>query len=205
VTKGGYAKLADFGLAKLDSPRDADAVTRAVTEGRTRPGVIVGTIAYMSPEQAGAQPVDARSDIFSFGVVLYEQLAGQRPFKGQTDLEVLQAVSHRAPASLSNELPVALRMIVDKSLEKDPADRYQTMRDMVVDLRKLTRQIVADMGVVTRRARVDERWMAAGVALAGLIGAVIWLGGGQRSQASGVRGEPRRIACSVAAATASAQ
>jgi len=95
VAKNGYAKLADFGIAKLEDPAIPEDLTRTVTDGRTRPGVIVGTIAYMSPEQALGKPVDARSDIFSFGVVLYELLAGRRPFEGNSDLERLQAIVHR--------------------------------------------------------------------------------------------------------------
>src|SRR6185369_8653464 len=79
VAKNGYAKLADFGLAKLDEDKQPDT-TGTLTEGRTRPGVVLGTIAYMSPEQASGKKLDARSDIFSFGVVLYELLAGKKPF-----------------------------------------------------------------------------------------------------------------------------
>ena len=102
--------------------------------------MIVGTIAYMSPEQASGRPVDARSDIFSFGVVLYELLAGQRPFAGATDLEVLQTIIHGAAPPLSASMfPRALRAVVEKALEKDPADRYQSMRELVIDLRRLLR------------------------------------------------------------------
>src|SRR4029453_9438268 len=89
LTKGGYAKLADFGLAKLqDSPM---ALTRTEID-HTRPGRMVGTVAYMSPEQANRRPLDARSDIFSFAVVLYELLAGHRPFAGATEIDVLHAI-----------------------------------------------------------------------------------------------------------------
>ena len=101
ITKSGYAKLADFGLAKLAEDSARDDATRTLTEGRTRPGVVIGTIAYMSPEQASGRPVDARSDIFSFGVVLYELLAGRRPFQGATDLEVLQTIIHGDPQPLA--------------------------------------------------------------------------------------------------------
>ena len=142
VAKNGYAKLADFGLAKLWEATDSLAVTRTLSAGHTRPGMIVGTIAYMSPEQAAGQPVDARSDIFSFGVVLYELLAGRRPFEGATDLERLQAlISRPAPplAESSLDLPADLRNVVEKALERDPAERYQTARELVVDLRRLTR------------------------------------------------------------------
>ncbi len=123
VAKNGYAKLADFGLAKLFDANPGEAATRAVSVGHTRPGVILGTIAYMSPEQASGRPVDARSDIFSFGVVLHEGLAGRQPFAGATDLETLQRIQHQAPEPLGQEIPPALRMLVEKALEKDPARR----------------------------------------------------------------------------------
>jgi eukaryotic-like serine/threonine-protein kinase len=139
VARNGYAKLADFGLAKLTEGTGRD-VTRTLTEARTGRGFIVGTIAYMSPEQALGKPLDARSDIFSFGVVLYELLAGQRPFCGASDLEVLKTIIHGSFPPLRADIPLGLRTIVEKALEKDPAERYQTMRDMVVDLRKLGRE-----------------------------------------------------------------
>ena len=140
VAKNGYAKLADFGLAKLAERATPEEVTRTLTDIATRPGVIVGTIAYMSPEQGSGRAVDARSDIFSFGVLLFELLAGRRPFAGATDLEVLQAIIHGAPQPLTADVPAALRVVVEKALEKDPADRYHAMREMVVDLRRLARQ-----------------------------------------------------------------
>ena len=159
VAKNGYAKLADFGLAKLWEATDSLAVTRTLSAGRTRPGMIVGTIAYMSPEQAAGQPVDARSDIFSFGVVLYELLAGRRPFEGATDLERLQAlISRPAPplAESSLDLPADLRNVVEKALEKDPAERYQTARELVVDLRRLTRVTTSAKPGTT--AVIAKRW-----------------------------------------------
>jgi serine/threonine protein kinase/Tfp pilus assembly protein PilF len=139
VAKNGYAKLADFGLAKLAQVGEADA-TRSLTEGHTRPGVVVGTISYMSPEQASGQKLDARSDTFAFGVVFYELLAGQRPFGGVSELEILKTIIHGAPEPLNASVPAAVRAVVEKALEKNPDERYQSMRDMVVDLRRLTRQ-----------------------------------------------------------------
>src|SRR5205823_2894128 len=123
VTKSGYAKLADFGLAKVTEGGQDD-----FTASRTRPGAIIGTIAYMSPEQAAGKPLDTRSDIFAFGVVLYQMIAGRRPYKGATDLEMLQTIIHGMPEPLPADLPAALRGIVDKALEKDHAERYQSMR-----------------------------------------------------------------------------
>ena len=135
VARNGYAKLADFGLAKLAEDGRIDLAARS-PEGPTRPGLILGTIAYMSPEQASGQPLDSRSDIFSFGVVLYEMLSGRRPFGGQTDLEVLKTIIHGELPPLSEEVPEAYRNVVEKALEKSPAERYQSMREMVVDLRR---------------------------------------------------------------------
>src|SRR5689334_15580622 len=123
VAHNGYAKLADFGLARLPENADRD-VTRTIAEGQTRPGAVIGTIAYMSPEQASGQNLDGRSDVFSFGVTLYEMLAGKRPFGGKTDLEVMQRLIHAAPDPLGPEIPQGLRDIVEKALEKDPAERY---------------------------------------------------------------------------------
>jgi serine/threonine protein kinase/tetratricopeptide (TPR) repeat protein len=157
ISKNGYAKLADFGLTKLFEPLDGEAATRMASAGRTQPGLIVGTIAYMSPEQASGKTVDARSDIFSFGIVLYELLSGRQPFAATTELEVLQRVQHRTADPLGQEIPAALRMVVDKALEKDPAARYQSMREMVVDLRRLARQTVETRAPVGRRPR---RWIA---------------------------------------------
>jgi len=138
VFRNGYAKLADFGLAKLTEPVRSGDYTSTLTE-TTRPGVIVGTVAYMSPKQASGKPVDGRSDIFSFGVVLYEALAGRRPFDGSSELEVLKSIIHGAPDPLGKGIPPRLRAVVEKALEKTPEERYQSMRELVVDLRRLLR------------------------------------------------------------------
>jgi len=172
VAKNGYAKLADFGLAKLAENAGID-LTRTLAEGRTRPGMIVGTIAYMSPEQASGQKLDARSDTFSFGVVLYEMLASKRPFIGVSDLEVLQKVIHQPPEALSEDIPAGLRAAVEKALEKDPADRYQSMRDMVVDLRRLTRQSGVASPAFVARKTAKVKWAAAAVVVLAVAG--FWL------------------------------
>jgi serine/threonine protein kinase len=116
ISRGGYAKLADFGLAKLDE-RGTPGNTQALTA--TRAGVIVGTAAYMSPEQAVGRALDARSDIFSFGVLLYEQLSGRRAFEGDNLPDVLHAICHATPKPLSGAAPLALQFIVETALEKD--------------------------------------------------------------------------------------
>ena len=150
VAKNGYAKLADFGLAKLAESTEGD-LTRTLTEKRTRPGSIIGTIPYMSPEQASGRAVDVRSDIFSFGVILYELLCGRRPFTGATDLMVLQSIIHQPPEPLGDQAPLLLQIAVEKALEKDPAERYQTMRDFVVDLKRAPRY--QNRGAVCRAGR----------------------------------------------------
>ena len=172
VTRSGYAKLADFGLAKLHDEAD-----RVRTQTDTRAGLVVGTLRYMSPEQAAGRPLDHRSDIFSFGVVLYELLSGRRPFGGDSDIAVLHAIARETPDPIDGQLPPGLRNVVEKMLEKDPADRYQTMRDVVVDLRRLVRQTGASP-VMTGRPRW-RRWNAATVApaiavLLALIGGAAW-------------------------------
>jgi Tol biopolymer transport system component len=136
VARNGYAKLADFGLAKLSESGTAH-VTHTL---HTRPGVVVGTIPYMSPEQAAGRPLDARSDIFSFGVVLHEALDGKRPFGGASDLQVLENIMHGEAAPIEKELPVALRMAVSKALARDPAQRYQSSRELIVDLKRALHQ-----------------------------------------------------------------
>jgi serine/threonine protein kinase/Tol biopolymer transport system component len=174
ITRNGYAKLADFGLARTIEPASDATISAAL---HTRAGVVVGTIAYMSPEQAAGKPLDARSDIFSFGVVLYETLTGRRPFAGATNLELLQTIIHRPPKALPPDLPVALRLIVEKALENDPADRYQSMREMTIDMRRLLRQRAPEPKAapppsVTRR---PVAWAAVGAAACVAIGAVIGL------------------------------
>jgi Tol biopolymer transport system component len=169
VAKNGYGKLADFGLAKSLERANDDMAT--FVPNQTRPGMVVGTIAYMSPEQAAGKPLDARSDVFSFGVVLYEALTGRRPFGGTTDLELLQMIIHRPAEPLPDDLPVALRMIVEKALENDPGERYQSMREMVIDMRRLLRQKLPPPGVLTA-APTSRPWpllliVAVAAALAG--------------------------------------
>jgi serine/threonine protein kinase/Tol biopolymer transport system component len=173
IGSNGYAKLSDFGLAKLveTGPRDSSGRTRSAATRNTRAGVVVGTIAYMSPEQAAGLAVDARSDVFSFGVVLYELIAGRRPFEASNDLETLKAIAHAAPAPLSSDVPEMLRMSLEKALEKEPADRYQTMQDLVADLKRVTRRgsgTQTAVLVTDSRARARTRWLVAGAFAAGL-------------------------------------
>ncbi len=176
LTKSGYAKLADFGLARVQP--SADGVTQTRVTMVTRPGTVLGTIAYVSPEQASGGSPDARSDIFSFGVLLYELLAARRPFIGATGLDTLHAIVHTPMPPLPEAVPPALRSIVEKALEKDPADRYQSMRELIVDLRRLLRQ----SGEVPAAAPAVRRWLwpwalAGSLVLAALfVAAALWWG-----------------------------
>jgi serine/threonine protein kinase/Tol biopolymer transport system component len=174
VAKNGYAKLADFGLAKLAEDTRSD-VADALNESKTRPGMIIGTIAYMSPEQASGLALDARSDVFSFGVVLYEMLAGKRPFTGATDLELLKTIIHGEPEVLGEAVPPPLRNIVAKSLEKDPAERFQSMRDMTVDLRRAARESTGAQSPHPVVAKARRPWVTWGAAAGLVLAAVVWL------------------------------
>jgi eukaryotic-like serine/threonine-protein kinase len=133
VTSTGYAKLADFGLAKLENGPSLSS-TGIAGEG-TRRELIIGTAAYMSPEQASGRALDGRSDMFSFGVVLYEMLTGHRPFEAVSKHQVLEQVIHAQPAPLRGDVPPPLRVLVTRALEKDPRDRFLSMHELVTALR----------------------------------------------------------------------
>jgi len=171
VTASGYAKLADFGLAKLEDDAPVSA-TRTLTEQQTQKGMVMGTIAYMSPEQASGQTLDARSDMFSFGVVLYEMLAGQRPFRATTNLELLQQVIHAKPAPLSGDIPEPLRALAMKALEKNPDDRYPSMRETVTALRAALRPS-GQFQTAPRSHRV--KWLGAGLAVVAVAAGALYL------------------------------
>jgi TolB-like protein/Flp pilus assembly protein TadD len=133
VTPDGRVKILDFGLAKLTQPEAADAGTKAPTQIGTEPGVVMGTVGYMSPEQVRGQAADPRSDIFSFGTVLYEMLTGERAFRGDSAIETLNAILKEEPPEISASRPQlspALDHVVRRCLEKSPAERFQSARDL---------------------------------------------------------------------------
>jgi eukaryotic-like serine/threonine-protein kinase len=150
IRRDGIVKVLDFGLAKLSERTDTgevdpDAATKALMQ--TEPGVVVGTAAYMSPEQARGLAVDARTDIFSLGVVIYEMVAGQAPFGGPTKSDLIVALLEREPPPLARstrEAPDELERLVRKALAKDRDDRYQTAKDLLIDLRNLRRKLDVD-------------------------------------------------------------
>ena len=137
ITAAGV-KLLDFGLAKRARPAISDLSTNAVDiEAATRPGQILGTVAYMSPEQAEGKPLDPRTDVFSCGTVLYEMLAGRRPFQGESHIAVLAAILHRHPVPLKElrpEIPADLLRVVSRCLEKDRSRRYTSASELRDDL-----------------------------------------------------------------------
>jgi len=163
VGRNGYARLVDFGLAKLQEQPDEDTPT--VTAVNTRLGLVVGTVRYMSPEQAAGKRLDRRSDVFSFGVMLYELVAGRRPFEGPTDLHVLEQIQQREPAALDDSVPASLRSLIAKAITKDPARRYQSMNDLAADLKRV-RQETPREGVVPVKATSPRRrrMLLAGIA-----------------------------------------
>jgi serine/threonine protein kinase/Tfp pilus assembly protein PilF len=148
ITKRGHAKVLDFGLAKVSSPKmpvatgDSGRTLGAGDEYLTSPGTALGTIAYMSPEQARARELDARSDIFSFGTVLYEMATGTLPFRGESTAVIFESILSKAPISpvrLNPEVPAKLEEIIEKALEKDPDLRCQTAAELRADLKRLKR------------------------------------------------------------------
>ncbi len=167
VTGDGQAKILDFGLAKLTHPPWEGASVAASSESLTESGVIVGTPAYMSPEQAEGKAVDARSDIFSFGAILYEMVTGRRAFKGDSNISTLAAVLHDNPEPVGRivtGIPQELGRIIDKALEKDLGLRYQNASDLMSDLRCLQRESEAGR---SRQHRDDARHRRAAAIVAG--------------------------------------
>jgi tetratricopeptide (TPR) repeat protein/TolB-like protein/predicted Ser/Thr protein kinase len=199
LTEEGHAKVIDFGIAKLiERAGDAGSETRISDD--TGAGVVLGTTTYMSPEQARGDRVDYRSDIFSFGIVLHEMLAGQPPFQGRSGIETASAILH-APAprlpglgpAVLPDVSADLQRIVDKCLEKDPGERYQSLKDVAVDLRAARRRLetgthplTAVTAAVATPSRPRWLWPAAVViALAAAGGAWFAFGRGSEVPAAG--------------------
>jgi len=172
VTKDGRVKILDFGLAKLTQPETiAGSLTEVptVTAG-TEPGVVMGTVGYMSPEQVRGRPADHRSDIFAFGSILYEMLSGQRAFRGDSAIETMSAMLKEEPAELSQSVtgvPPSLERIVRRCLEKNPEERFQSARDVAFALEAVSAVSGETAATLARGGPRRRFWWALGLTAGG--------------------------------------
>jgi eukaryotic-like serine/threonine-protein kinase len=187
LTRDGVVKILDFGLARLVKPDISDTGSAMATIGSTEPGMVLGTAGYMSPEQVRGQTVDLRSDIFSFGAILYEMLSGRRAFQGMTAADTMSSILKEEPAELSSgaqAFPPPLGRIMHRCLEKDVAERFQSARDLAFTMDLLAREMNGNGTAVAvpspGRPGAARAWLAA-LGILAAAGAVVlggrWMGG----------------------------
>ncbi len=177
VTGTGQVKVLDFGLAKLvDPPAANDEGLTGSLKPQTEEGVVVGTVSYMSPEQAQGKPIEARSDIFSFGAVLYEMVTGRRAFPGDTKMAALAAILNKEPAPLGAMVPPELGKVISRCLRKDPARRFQHMDDVQIALQEMKEESEMSLPAGTPAAArpFRQRWFWAALAVTVLSAGAIW-------------------------------
>jgi hypothetical protein len=179
LTRDGRAKILDFGLAKMRAEKAAAATATQTLTVDTEPGVVMGTVGYMSPEQVRGADVDHRSDIFSFGAVLHELLTGKRAFEGETKIDIMQAVLRQEPAGLPPTVPVGVHQIVSHCLEKDRANRFQSARDLSFALTAMTSGSGSSAKIQAPSQRFSWLRRAPAIALAGLALLALGLGIGR--------------------------
>ena len=181
VTKDGRLKILDFGLAKLTQPQSASDPGAPTIGGETEPGVVMGTVGYMSPEQVRGQNTDHRTDIFSFGAILYEMLAGKRAFQKTTSADTMSAILNEDPASISQittNIPPALLRVVHRCLEKNPEQRFQSASDLAFALDALSETSGYGSGAAIARPTKAGNRVVGLAAVAGVIVIVILIAGG---------------------------
>jgi serine/threonine protein kinase/Flp pilus assembly protein TadD len=181
VTSRSHAKLLDFGLAKhvaLESEPNTELQTASVPEQLTKSGSTMGTVSYMSPEQARGKELDARTDLFSFGIVLYEMTTGKLPFYGQNTGEILEAIFTKqpvAPVRLNQNVPAELERIINKCLEKDRNLRYSSAAELRTDLQRLKRDTIHLASGPSTPSKPNRIWIFAALGLIVLAAGILWL------------------------------
>lgn len=179
ITRDGRVKILDFGLAKLALPKDSNETQLTLASGATSPGMVMGTVGYMSPEQVRGEATDARSDIFSFGAVLYEMLTGKRAFKRNTSAETMTAILREEPPELSEtgwQGPLGLQRILGRCLEKNVERRFQSASDLAFAIESLSGTSSTKNLAQPKAVRAWWPWAAAAIAVCLLAGAM-WLVG----------------------------
>jgi Tol biopolymer transport system component len=174
VTRDGRVKVLDFGLAKLVRPEESHKTVVTLTSPATLPGMVMGTVGYMSPEQVRGEPTDARADIFSFGAVLYEMLTGRRAFKRETSAETMTAILREEPPELNDtgwQGPLALQRILVRCLEKNVERRFQSASDLAFAIESLSGSSTAKSVPQPKSRRAWLPWV---IAAALLVGAAVW-------------------------------
>ena len=203
ITPEGRAKVLDFGLAARVSDTELTEATTYSVDSLELSGKIVGTLAYMAPEQLKGEPADARSDIWALGIVLYEMASGVRPFKGKTGFELSSAIFSATPEPLpagpGGMLPTQLQMVIDRCLEKDPARRYQSAGEVRAALETAQSATTGTTRSVVLPAMPGRRWLlaAAGLAVVLALLAVLDVGGVRRLLVGGGGGQVRAVRMAV--------